>query len=633
MAKADYTQLAKEVVAAVGGKENIVSVTNCMTRLRFVLKDDSIPNKDKVSGIKGVKGVMNQGGQYQVIIGTHVSEVIKDVRREAQISGEGSINKEDMKLIKKDSLWNRFFKTISGCIMPMLGPMIAGGIIKGILVILVTAGILTKTDGTYLVLYAAGDAILYFMPVIVGFTCGKVFDCNPYVTAVIGAAFLYPDLVSAVSAEGGITFLKIPVAAASYTNTFLPIVLAGFVASKLEKLAKKFIPPMLQLMLVPTFVLAITVPLSWIVIGPVMNTVSSWLSKGVFGIFGVSPLIGGALLGAFWQLVVLLGLHAAFIPILMNNLFSQGYDPVNAVLGLTVWALAGVTLGYALKNKDPEKRGIGFGSLASALCGVTEPAIYSIALPNFKLFVCAWIGGGISGGILGALGGKMYTMAGDGLFRIPAMINPKGLDISFYGFIICALIAFAISAVLAFIMADSGVETAAQTTELTDEKSRVPEVNEIASDNNESKVYAPVSGKVIRREDIPDETFASGIMGDGAGIEPEEEMVVAPFDGEITSVVDTGHAVGLTSSDGVELLIHVGVDTVKMKGDGFQVFVTEGQKVKAGEKLLKFDRDKIRKAGYSDTTAVLVTNSDDYSSVKTVAENVKQKDTMIIIEK
>ena len=540
-----------------------------------------------------------------------------------------------MKLIKKDSLWNRFFKTISGCIMPMLGPMIAGGIIKGILVILVTAGILTKTDGTYLVLYAAGDAILYFMPVIVGFTCGKVFDCNPYVTAVIGAAFLYPDLVSAVSAEGGITFLKIPVAAASYTNTFLPIVLASFVASKLEKLAKKFIPSMLQLMLVPTFVLAVTVPLSWIVIGPVMNTVSSWLSKGVFGIFGMSPLLGGTLLGAFWQLVVLLGLHAAFIPILMNNLFSQGYDPVNAVLGLTVWALAGVTLGYALKNKDPEKRGIGFGSLASALCGVTEPAIYSIALPNLKLFVCAWICGGISGGILGALGGKMYTMAGDGLFRIPAMINPEGLDISFYGFIICALISFAVSAVLAFIMADSGVEEAEQVAEQmdTDMNNHVLEENKMISDNKETIIYAPVSGKVICREDIPDETFASGIMGEGVGIKPEEEIIVAPFDGEITSVVDTGHAVGLTSSDGVELLIHVGVDTVKMQGDGFQVFVTEGQKVKTGEKLLKFDRDKIRKAGYSDTTAVLVTNSDDYSSVKTVSENVKQKDTVIIIEK
>lgn len=331
MAKQDYGQLAKEVVNAVGGKENIISVTNCMTRLRFVLKDDSIPNKEQVCSVKGVKGVMNQGGQYQVIIGTQVSEVVKFARKEAGISEDGKteVNKEDYKVVKKDSLWNRFFKVISGCIMPMIGPMIAGGILKGILVILTTAGVLENTDGTYLILYAASDALLYFMPIIVGFTCGKVFDCNPYTTAAIGAAF---------------------------------------------------------------------------------------------------------------------------IPVLMNNLFSQGSDPINAVLGLTVWALAGVTFGYAIRNKNPEKRSAGFGSMASALCGVTEPAIYSVAVPNMKLFACAWVGGGISGAILGALGGKMYAMGGDGLFRIPAMINPAGLDVSFYGFIGCAALAFAVSAVLAFIV-------------------------------------------------------------------------------------------------------------------------------------------------------------------------------------
>jgi len=451
MAKADYAQLAQEVVAAVGGRENIIDVTNCMTRLRFVLKDDTIPNKDQVSEIKGVKGVMNQGGQYQIIIGTHVSEVIKDVKRVAGITEEGALNKEDYKLIKNDSLWNRFFKTISGCIIPMIGPMIAGGIIKGILVILTTVGVLTTKDGTYLMLYAAGDALMYFMPIIVGFSCGKVFGCNQYVTAAIGACFVYPTLVQAVAAKGGITFLHIPVTSATYSNTLLPIILAGYLASKLEKLAKKFIPEMIQLMLVPTFVLAITVPLSWLVIGPVMNTVSSLLSKAVFGLFGLSPVIGGIILGAFWQLVVLLGLHAAFIPVLINNIITQGYDPVNAILGLTVWALAGVAFGYALSNKG-EKKSIGFGSMASALCGVTEPTIYSIALPNFKLFVCAMIGGGISGGILAALGGKMYVLAGDGFFRIPAMINPKGLDVSFYGFIACAVLAFSISGVLAFIM-------------------------------------------------------------------------------------------------------------------------------------------------------------------------------------
>ena len=451
MAKEDYGQLAKEVVEAVGGKENIISVTNCMTRLRFVLKDDSVPDKEQVGAIKGVKGVMNQGGQYQVIIGTHVSEVVKFVKKEAGVSedGKADVNKEDYHIVKKDSLWNRFFKVISGCIMPMIGPMIAGGILKGILT---TAGVLTNTDGTYLVLYAAADALLYFMPIIVGFTCGKVFDCNPYTTATIGAALVYPSLISAIAAEGGITFLHIPISTTTYANTLFPIILASFVASKIEKLAKKILPQIIQLMMVPTVVLAIVVPLSYLVIGPVMQYVSNGLSTIVCGIFAFSPILGGLLFGAFWQMIVLLGLQAAFIPVLMNNLLTQGSDPINAVLGLTVWALAGVALGYSLRNKNPEKRSAGFGSMASALCGVTEPAIYSIAVPNMKLFACAWVGGGIAGAILGGLGGKLYAMAGDGLFRIPAMINPNGLDVSFYGFVACAVLAFAVSAVLAFIV-------------------------------------------------------------------------------------------------------------------------------------------------------------------------------------
>ena len=438
MAKEDYGQLAKEVVEAVGGKENIISVTNCMTRLRFVLKDDSVPDKEQVGAIKGVKGVMNQGGQYQVIIGTHVSEVVKFVKKEAGVSedGKADVNKEDYHIVKKDSLWNRFFKVISGCIMP----------------ILTTAGVLTNTDGTYLVLYAAADALLYFMPIIVGFTCGKVFDCNPYTTATIGAALVYPSLISAIAAEGGITFLHIPISTTTYANTLFPIILASFVASKIEKLAKKILPQIIQLMMVPTVVLAIVVPLSYLVIGPVMQYVSNGLSTIVCGIFAFSPILGGLLFGAFWQMIVLLGLQAAFIPVLMNNLLTQGSDPINAVLGLTVWALAGVALGYSLRNKNPEKRSAGFGSMASALCGVTEPAIYSIAVPNMKLFACAWVGGGIAGAILGGLGGKLYAMAGDGLFRIPAMINPNGLDVSFYGFVACAVLAFAVSAVLAFIV-------------------------------------------------------------------------------------------------------------------------------------------------------------------------------------
>ena len=450
MAK-DYTQLAKDVVAAVGGKENIVSVTNCMTRLRFVLKDDSIPNEDEVKAINGVKGVMNQGGQYQIIIGTNVSNVTPKVREIAGISAEdeGAVKIDK---VGQGSLWDRFFKVISGCIMPMIGPMIAGGIIKGILTLCTTFGVLSSTSGAYQLWYAAADAVLYFMPVIVGFSAGKVFGCNQYVTATIGAAFLYPNLVAAVGE--GVDFFGIPVVAATYSNTLFPVLLASFLASLVEKGAKKIVPEMVQLMLVPVIVLLVTVPVSWLAIGPVMNMLSNAISSAVMWLFDVAPVLAGVALGAFWQMVVLLGLHSAMIPIIINNITTLGADPLNAVLGLTVWALAGVSLGYALKMRDPEKRAEGITDMTTCLFGVTEPTIYSIALPQFKCFMAAWVGGGIAGGILAALGGKCFSMAGDGFFRIPAMINPAGIDISFYGFIVTMLIAFAVSGILAYILAD-----------------------------------------------------------------------------------------------------------------------------------------------------------------------------------
>ena len=319
MAK-DYTQLAKDVVTAVGGKENIVSVTNCMTRLRFVLKDDSIPTEDEVKAINGVKGVMNQGGQYQIIIGTNVSNVTPKVREIAGISTE---EKGAVKIDKvgQGSLWDRFFKVISGCIMPMIGPMIAGGIIKGILTLCTTFGVLSSTSGAYQLWYAAADAVLYFMPVIVGFSAGKVFGCNQYVTATIGAAFLYPNLVAAVGE--GVDFFGIPVVAATYSNTLFPVLLASFLASLVEKGAKKIVPEMVQLMLVPVIVLLVTVPVSWLSIGRVMNMLSNAISSAVMWLFDVAPVLARVALGAFWQMVVVLGLHSAMIPIIIIFIITQ----------------------------------------------------------------------------------------------------------------------------------------------------------------------------------------------------------------------------------------------------------------------------------------------------------------------
>ena len=368
MARKDYDQFADELIAAVGGKENIVSVTNCMTRLRFVLADESIVKDDEVKKIKGVMSVVHGAGQYQIPIGAYVSDLCPVVKAK-------------------------------------LG--------------------LTE------------DAM----------AAGKVFGMNPYTAAVIGAAMLYPKLTAFVGAEETLTFFGLKVTMLDYSQTLLPILLAVFVASWIEKAAKKIIPQMLQLMFVPTAVLVITLPLTLLVVGPVMTGVSNALATGVNALYNAVPVVCGGVLGAFWQLFVMMGVHAAMIPIIINNLTTLGYCPVNAILGLTVWALAGVALGYALKVKDGETRATAFGTMASALCGITEPVIYTVALTNFKRFICAFVGGGVAGVIGGILGIKFYTWGGDGIFRIPSMINPAGLDISFWGFLICAAIAFVVSAI------------------------------------------------------------------------------------------------------------------------------------------------------------------------------------------
>lgn len=449
--KEDYSRFAKEIVALVGGKSNVKSVLNCMTRLRFELKDESLADEKAIKSQKLVKGVVRQGGQYQVIVGTEVAEIAPLVRLELGMTDEKKVvedSKEDDG--QKENLFNRIFKIISGCIMPLLGVLVGSGLIKGCLVICTTLGWFSNTDGTYIILYAASNAVLYFLPILVGFNAGKVFKMNQFVAAVIGASIMYPTILTAVNEGTRLTFLKLPVQLVDYSQSLLPIIVAVWLASYLERFLKHILPQIIHLMFVPALTLAIAVPLTLLVVGPIMTVLSQVLSTVTLGIFNFSPLLGGLLFGALWQLMVLLGLHSAFMPILMSIFIEKGSDPINAVLGLTVWALAGVALGYALRVKDKEEKSLVTANLVSCLCGVTEPTIYSLIVPNFKLFIGAAAGGGISGAILASLGGRLYAIGGDGLFRIPAMINPDGLDISFYGFIACAVLALVISAIVTF---------------------------------------------------------------------------------------------------------------------------------------------------------------------------------------
>ena len=446
----DYSSLAKQLISEVGGKENIRNVTHCMTRLRFVLKDDKVPNTKNVKQIPGVLGVTISGGQYQVIIGTEVSKAYDKV---CEILGiqEQQTPEEIIDDNEKAGLFNRFFKLISGIIFPVMGVMAAVGIMKGLLAGLTSFNLLSTENGTYQILYAFADGFFYFLPIILGFSAAVKFKSNPYIGATIGAALVYPNIVTLYNEGTNITFMKIPVVLTSYGNSVFPIIAAVALTAYVERRVKKVVPSSVQLFLTPFITLSITVPLTFLVIGPIMTYISDILASSTQAIYGFSPIITGIILGAFWQLVVIFGLHYAFIPILINNIATMGEDPINAILNVTVFALAGAAIGFALKQKDKVKRSLGFSTGLTGLFGVTEPIIYGIALPYKKPFIAAFIGGGIAGGITAAMNAKMFGFGGNALFAAPLFINPEGIDVSFTAYLIASTIAFFVPLLLTYL--------------------------------------------------------------------------------------------------------------------------------------------------------------------------------------
>ncbi|MFL2106522.1 PTS transporter subunit EIIC [Mycobacteroides abscessus] len=449
----DYKKIAAEVVGKVGGNSNIVSVTHCMTRLRFVLKDNKQANDEEIKKIPGVLGVAVSGGQYQVIIGTEVSSVYTEIVNTMDVTGGGSIDVDEGDIPKEDgNLFNRFFKLISGIIFPVMGVMTAGGIIKGVLAGLTSFNVLSEASGTYQILYSFADGFFYFLPVILGFSAANKFKSNPYIGATIGAALVYPSIVSFYNEGIALTFLKIPVVLTSYGNSVFPIIAGVAVAAYIEKKIDHKMPTTVKLFATPLITLIITVPLTFLVVGPIMTIISDFLASGTQSIYNFSPILTGVILGAFWQLVVIFGLHYAFIPILINNIATLGADPINAILNVTIFALAGSAIGFAMKQKNKEKRALGFSTGITGLFGVTEPIIYGVALPYKKPFIAAFIGGGIAGGITAGMGAKMFGFGGNAIFAAPLFINPEGIDNSFTAYIIASLIAFFVPLVISYII-------------------------------------------------------------------------------------------------------------------------------------------------------------------------------------
>ncbi|MEK4971243.1 PTS transporter subunit EIIC [Niallia sp. FSL R7-0648] len=447
----NYGALAKKIVQEVGGKENINSVIHCVTRLRFNLKDQSLANTEVIKDMDGVMTVVISGGQYQVVIGDQVPIVYAEVVN--LIGGGTSQNVEAAEESdEKKGLFSKFVSLISGIFMPVMGAMAAAGILKGFLVALTVVGWIDEEMGVYKILFAASDAFFYFMPILLGFSAGKVFKTNSYITATIGAALVYPTMIEIYNAGEALSFLQIPVILMNYTQSVIPIILASFLTAKLEKVLLKVIPKSLQLIFVPLFITVIIVPLSFIIIGPVSVYASELLAKGAMAVYSLSPVIAGLLLAGIWQIAVMFGLHWAFIAIFINNITTLGFDPINALLYCTVFAQTGAALAVSLRTKETKMKSLSTTATISGFLGITEPAIYGVNLPLKKPFIMACIGGGVGGAIAGFFSAKMYGgFASGGVFGIPMFIDPDGISSEFYGFAVSLLAALVTAFVLTFL--------------------------------------------------------------------------------------------------------------------------------------------------------------------------------------
>ena len=623
-----YENLAKEILENVGGKENINSLTHCVTRLRFRLKDESKANDEVLKNNPGVVTVMKSAGQYQVVIGNHVPLVYADVCELAGISnGTQQVEEE-----APQGLFNKLIDIISGCFQPILGPLCAAGIIKGLNALLVfILGSSFSNSGTYMILNAIGDSIFNFLPIILGYTAAKKFNVNVIVGMIIGATLCYPtiqtDTLSAAGKAIGTLpfigsyytkFIGIPFVSGNYTSTVVPVICIVALAAQIQKIAKKFVPEMLQNFFVPFFVLIISLPIGLLVIGPVVSLLTTVLSNMFAGLYAFSPIVTAFVIGALWQCLVIFGLHWALVPMAMVNIGNLGYDTILPGMLGTTFAATGVLAAMYLKLKDENKKALAIPGVISAFCGVTEPAIYGFLLPEKTPFVFSCIGGAVGGAIMGTVAVKQYVIGGLGIFSVVNFISPKGNATG----MIVSLIAGAVSLVVGFVLTMIFYKT-------NDQQVENKEVTKL----EEETILSPIKGEVKSIEESSDAAFASGALGKGVVILPEEGKVYAPVTGTVTVLFPSLHAIGITSDAGVELLIHIGINTVQLNGEGFTAHIKQGDQIKQGQLLVEFDMNKIKEAGYSLETPVLVTNYADLQEVKnTSASSVQVQETLIEVK-
>ncbi|MEK4370653.1 beta-glucoside-specific PTS transporter subunit IIABC [Paenibacillus sp. FSL H3-0457] len=629
----DHKKMGDDIVRLVGGEANINGLVHCATRLRFDLKDSKKAERETLEKHDGIITVVESGGQFQVVIGSNVAHVYAEIMKNRDFGGDSSSSAESTG--EKNSLLSKVFEIISGSFSPLIPAMAGSGMLKALLTVLTMLGWMSDTSDTYLILSAAGNAVFYFLPIFLGITLGMKLKANPYVAGVIGAALMEPSFTGLMDKGSDVSFLGIPVVMMNYSASVFPIFISISIYAVLDKLLKKIILKDLQLFLVPMIALMIMVPLSAMAFGPFGTTVGDWISSGVTWLIGVSGILSGVVLGGFMTFMVVFGLHWGFTPITIQNI-GVGGDPIEAMAAAAVFAQIGVAFGIFLKAKKNKtlRTLAGSTSLTGLLAGVTEPIVYGLILRYKRVIPIVVIAGAIGGAINGHFGVKMTAYVFHNIFAIP-VYTPTVV------YVIAIACSFAVAAVLTVMFGyeskkkdtvsekdDSVSSTSAESTPA--ELPVVPETK--TTEIKKEQIYSPLTGKAVALSTINDPAFSTGAMGKGLAIVPEIGEVVAPVDGVVTSLFPTGHAIGLTTNAGTEILIHIGINTVALKGKHFSPVVQEGDIVRQGDLLIQFDIDKIKEAGYETVTPVIVTLTQQEVDVfETNQEHVQKNDVLLTL--
>lgn len=617
------SELARMIVANLGGKENITQSWHCITRLRFNVKDQKKVDLDAIKKLEGVIGAQFQSGQYQVIIGSAVEEVFAEVSLLLGDINETTGNQSASN--DKKSILDSLFDTVSGIFNPILPAIVGGGLLKGIMALLVSLNVLSETSSNYEVLSFISDAAFYFLPFLIAFSAAKKFKTDASLAVTLAGVLMYPTIIQ--YATGGevssLKFLGLGIPMNNYSSSVLPIILGVWLLSYINKYIKRWIPKSLSIIFVPLLTLVVTAPLVLLFIAPLGNYIGVYLQQFFTSLFDMAGPIAGLLMGGLMPLIVITGMHYAFFPSTFASFEKLGYDSVLLPMSLVSnFAQAGAVLGVLLKTKDEKMKQLSFSTLLPAIFGITEPAIYGVTMKLKRPFYASLIGGATGGAIFGLLSVKVFSFSQPGITALPSYIE-KGTNNFIYALIgVAASFIVACVVTLIFLKNEIPNEEKNETEKDMIHQNRVSEQQQLTKENP-IHVQSPLTGDIHPLTECPDQTFAAELIGKGVGIIPSTGEVTAPFDGTVTMTTQTNHAIGLLSTDGVEVLIHVGIDTVELKGVGFECLVAEGDSIVKGDPLIRFDIEQIKAANLSLFSPIIVTNTTNFLDVLTVAKEKK----------